>query len=152
MRRLDGGRIVDRVCSACVDLGDALEHLGRLRTFTPVRWPIDGRSTYGRDRLEDVFGRIGVRWHRRAVAGKVRRDVGGRSAGGASVDGLAARCEENDIVEELEKLARRLMDRAQDGQARRRDFAEEAADLERGLRVETTGRFVEEEKEIGVGC
>lgn len=68
----------------------------------------------------------------------------------AEVHSLAALAEEQETVEYLEELGRGLMDRAEDREAVVRETAQEGHDSPCALRVETGGRFVQEQQETGL--
>ena len=57
-----------------------------------------------------------------------------------------------DIVELLEKDSRRLMNCAENGLTIVCQLAQEGADCPGALRVETTGRFIQEQKQLRFGC
>lgn len=83
----------------------------RLIARIPQRRPVPvGASANGRDSREDVLGRIGGGVARRAEAVEVGGDCRGVYAICASVDRVSTGSEKHDVIEELEKVARGLMD------------------------------------------
>ena len=69
---------------------------------------------------------------------------------GSLADRLAAALEKEELVECLDEERRRLVDRAQDRLAAVCELAEEADEVPRALAIETRGRLVEEEEQLGL--
>lgn len=69
----------------------------------------------------------------------------------AEVDGLAALLQQQEAVESLEQLGRRLMDGGEDGLSVVRELAQQEHDRPRRLRVETRSRLVEEDEQGRLG-
>lgn len=85
------------------------------------------------------------------MCGKVGAEDVGIVADFAKVDALSAALKEEEAVKVFEEGRVRLMDRAKDSLAGGSKFAEEADNVEGGLRVETRSGLVEEEEEFGFG-
>ena len=69
----------------------------------------------------------------------------------AKVDGLATLLQQQEAVEGLEQLGRRLVDGGEDGLSVVRELAQQQHDRPRRLRVETRSRLVEEDEQGRLG-
>lgn len=121
-------------------------------------FPDNGPISFGRnprrgtDDFEHPFGRILFRiYGMRPVSLKVRGQCFGVLANLAEIDSASTPGEQQKSVEALKQNGRGLMNGAQNGLAIIGEFVDERADGPGGLTVETRGRFVEEEEQVGFG-
>jgi len=99
--------------------------------------------------FEHPLGRIGIRRALMStIAFEVRRQNVRTLANFAKVDSLTTSGEEEKTIETLEQHGRRLVNSAENGLTGLGKLLHQIADSPGGLRVETGGRFVQEEKEL----
>lgn len=157
--------VFSRIALWCVDfvrsnnLGsfgfDVLEFFSDFDTFRTVQpglMPVDigVGSRCGTNGRQHPFSRV-LAWRTFGCSGTfkvVDQDVG-TGSNFSKVDSLSALGEEQESVKVFKQDGRRLVDGAQDGLTVSSQLSEQLQDVPRGLRVETRGRFIQEEQESG---
>ena len=120
-----------------------------LRTIKPRLGPIDLLLI---DNIQHILSRVLLRITlRRSVALKVAQESRSIVAKVSKVNGLSTLSEQEEVIELLEEDSRRLMDSSEDSLSIIGKFAKEGNDGPGGLRVETRGWLVQEEKKSWLG-